>query len=376
MPSPLKNQPPLNIARFTGFFIECVLTGVYWVHFFLYVESVRKRSKSSGQNLFKTPMFAVGATIFIIATGHFIVLVISSFLAFVNCVTTDAPFDQRGYLSLSSHWVIAYSSMYIPIPVVADAFLIYRLFIVWGRNVVITIPAVCLCIALLVTEAVAANLFRTSFNTIFDKSRRWLVSAFALTFACNIYCTFLIALRIALAQRSVRDTKLNPKTTKLQKYLEILIQSAALYCFLALLSLIFSVVESTAVYITIGATSPTIVSAFRYGNSVRSDRLIQGICFCMIVTRPYNVDVGQTIGTVTSVHPSWRASGVPLAEQGSEGFRALEDPERTLAGNETKGEERHLERPVTQPCIPAQDDVFTTDSLDCVTTMQGKHLSI
>lgn len=164
MPSPLKNQPPLNIARFTGFFIECVLTGmfsfvstptsdyadhyiitgVYWVHFYLYVESVRKRSKSAGQNLFKTPMFAVGATLFIIATGvrlflhfefgysltccrclkHFIVLVISSFIAFVNCVTTDTPFDQRGYLSLSPHWIIAYSSIYIAIPVVADAFLV------------------------------------------------------------------------------------------------------------------------------------------------------------------------------------------------------------------------------------------------------------
>ncbi|KAH9484592.1 hypothetical protein JR316_0004074 [Psilocybe cubensis] len=291
MNTALTNQPPYNIARFSGFFIESVLTGIYWVHFYSYIENIRKRSRECGENMFISPIFAVGMTLFIGATGHFLVLVISSFIALSNISNTDTPMDQRGYLSLSPNWSVAYNAFYIMVPVVADAFLIYRLFIVWQRNYIIAIPAACICVSLLATASVAAHLFTTSIDSIFDRSRRWIVAAFALTFACNIYCTFFISLRVWLAQRSVRGAKVTSQT-KLQRYIEILVQSAALYCLLVCLSLIFSIVESNALYMSVAA----------------------GICFCMIVTRPYNAETGQTFAAVTSVPHHWQ--GVATNDEG------------------------------------------------------------
>ncbi|PPQ93773.1 hypothetical protein CVT25_008153 [Psilocybe cyanescens] len=297
MPSPLKNQPPLNIARFTGFFIECILTGVYWVHFYLYVESVRKRSKSAGENLFKTPMFVVGATLFIIATGHwltsvaspkhFLVLVISSFIALVNFVNTDTPSDQRGYLSLNPNWIIAYNAVYIPIPVVADAFLTeFRV----------------------VTEAVAARLFTASINTIFDKSRRCLL----------------------FSKRNIERFSFRaPPSTDQSRH------------------------------------SMRLASH----DGLTTENLIQGICFCMIVTRPYNVDVGQTIGTVTSVQHPWHGSTAPFREspgQEEEGFGIPEDPEKTLAGNDGKPEDRHVIEHEKPPCRSALNMAPAIEISECV----------
>lgn len=62
----------------------------------------------------------------------------------------------------------------------------------------------------------------------------------------------------------------------------------------------------------------------------------------MIVTRPYNVDVGQTIGTVTSVQHSWHGSAARLSGQEEGRFGTPEDPEKTLAGNEGKVADPHV----------------------------------
>ncbi|PPQ87419.1 hypothetical protein CVT25_008115 [Psilocybe cyanescens] len=105
----------------------------------MYIDGARKRSKFRQEALWKTPMFV-----------EYIVLTLSSFKALINCVTTDTPIDDRGYLSLSKNWSFAYNAFYIAVPVIADSFLIYRLFIVWSRNWWIIIPPICFCASLIV----------------------------------------------------------------------------------------------------------------------------------------------------------------------------------------------------------------------------------
>ncbi|KAJ3516345.1 hypothetical protein NLJ89_g1192 [Agrocybe chaxingu] len=266
-------------------------SGVFWVLFIRCNEVLWRRSKARDETLFK-PIFIVAWVLFGTITAHLIIDIYASFKAFIlpqdETIIIEAgqmnP-AQLFYMSLDHPSNVAYSALYVAATLLADGFLIYRLYIVWSYNRPITILPILLWISLFITGTVTTWLFQHSRQTIFGVSRRWILACFSITFLCNFYCTTLIAFRVAMSQRNLRVMDTAP--SGLSKILEILIQSAALYGVLVILSLAFMIISSNVVWITVGMTNPVI-----------------GVIFCMIVTRTHSHLTQQAVSASYARHMS------------------------------------------------------------------------
>ncbi|KAF4610730.1 hypothetical protein D9613_006654 [Agrocybe pediades] len=316
----ITNQPRLDSARLASVFVESLFNGIFWSHFYTCIQTLRKTSVIRKEPLFK-PIFFVAWLLFLCILTHLIIIIYGAFTSFIPpddaafCVEPFGPTPAiLEYSQLFRPWLVAESAMYVITTVVADAFLTYRLFVVWSHNFwIIIFPTLCL-LALLATGMRAVSLFAIARDFIFGASLDWTLASFALTFGCNIYSTSLIAWRIFLSQRGIQKDK-SHKTTA-QKVQEVLIQSAAIYCVLVILSLAFMIVGSNASYITVAITTPTT-----------------GIIFCMIVNRTHT----QAIEQYEQVHgrgvgrSSWYRNGAASAN-GHDNFK-IEGPSDNLAGS-------------------------------------------
>ncbi|KAF8883605.1 hypothetical protein CPB84DRAFT_184594 [Gymnopilus junonius] len=171
---------------------------------------------------------------------------------------------DAAYLNLANHYNIAGSVFFIATMVFGDWFLTYRLYVVWGRNIIISIPPALFSIGALVCGSAVGYLFSRADPTVFTFADKWITATFSLSVGCNIYSTFLIAFKLIGPWRQFRIYGLR------RRVLEVLIQSAALYCALAILVLSFSLASTNLVYIATPLFNPVI-----------------GINFCLIVIRTH-----------------------------------------------------------------------------------------
>ncbi|KAF9555675.1 hypothetical protein CPC08DRAFT_765774 [Agrocybe pediades] len=222
------------------------------------------------------PIFCVAWLIWIGITAHWICCTISIFKAFIaprdQSYCVDAGSDSRASTSFAntkSPWLVAEPVSYAWAAILADGFLIYRLFVVWSGNWWIIIFPSITVIGVIVVTTMTGVLFVTSGEFVFGASKGWTTAAFALTTAINSYSTGFIAYRIHKTQQNSQGTRVFRST--FDKIVEVLVQSAAIHCLLSCISLILMVIDSNAVFITVGMAVPTI-----------------GIIFSMIVTRTHD----------------------------------------------------------------------------------------
>ncbi|KAF9531197.1 hypothetical protein CPB83DRAFT_761934 [Crepidotus variabilis] len=189
-------------------------------------------------------------------TARWIVDVALTFSAFIlpeeaYCVQTGTPNPAEiTFLTLSDPKFVAGSAMYVSSTVLGDGFMIYRLWIVWGKNKLIVIPPILLLLALATTGAVCTYLFDKANTTIFAAAGSWITCSFVLTFLCNLYSTVLIALKIFLSGRKLRKTQ-TEIGLGLSKVTEILVESAALYSCCVIISLVTYLMGSNIQFVMV-----------------------------------------------------------------------------------------------------------------------------
>ncbi|PPQ66970.1 hypothetical protein CVT26_010001 [Gymnopilus dilepis] len=159
-------------------------------------------------------------------------------------------------LDLRDHYNVASSVFFVATMVIGDWFLIYRLFIVWSRNCLISIPPAILSIGALVSGSAVCYQFARADATVFVVAQNWITATFSLSVASNIYSTSLIAFKLIGPRQEYRFYGFR------KRVFEVLVQSAALYCILAILVLSFSLASTNLVYIATSLTNPVIVSRF------------------------------------------------------------------------------------------------------------------
>ncbi|KAF7349921.1 hypothetical protein MVEN_01292800 [Mycena venus] len=219
----------MNMAVMVG---ETLLFGIVLVLFLANIcirSSCYQSTRDSTQPCWH-PVFLIFTTLLLCCTAHWLLIVICFFRGVLRSMEahTTLPFYELWSLSSAGIEIINFITICI-----GDAIIIYRLWIVWSRDLRITIPAVILWVAyigifylhlnksvsniLLVFGSVLQHRILVTFYQ--QDPRVEGVAIFIITLAINIYCTVLIAWRVWTKSRA----------KELLFVVSVLIDSAAIY---------------------------------------------------------------------------------------------------------------------------------------------------
>ncbi|KAK0477899.1 hypothetical protein IW261DRAFT_1594338 [Armillaria novae-zelandiae] len=188
----------------------------------------------------------------------------------------------------SSVWSLVENTPWVMVTVVADAFLLYRTYIVWMQKcLVIALPL------LLFFADIAMGIYflvdladpTTTFQQLI-----YVVTAFAaVTLAANIICTALISFRIWRVRRNISESRQG--VDPLHGVITLIVESAAVYTVVLIAQIITLGLESYICFVLFDVQCPII-----------------GIVFSMIIIR---VSRGQSHGDggeVSTVEMRWQHS--------------------------------------------------------------------
>ncbi|KAJ7093752.1 hypothetical protein C8R44DRAFT_815079 [Mycena epipterygia] len=215
---------PANLA---GIVLESCLYGTFLLLFIsnVYFLAARGDSRTTRRN-FTSLMFLGAAGLSLVITVHWVIVIYQAFFAFTSLDNEAA--ETTFYLD-ATHWTEIMKQTLLLISILmGDSFVIYRLWIFWGRNRYIVI----LPIGNLIAVFVLGTLYVVSMwepqlggATTYTQPTFWVGASFGLSFLTTIYGTGLIAFRI------VRTRTRTVLESPLMTLLAILVESAALQTF-------------------------------------------------------------------------------------------------------------------------------------------------
>ncbi|KAJ7838724.1 hypothetical protein B0H14DRAFT_2361492, partial [Mycena olivaceomarginata] len=219
-------------SKLVSIFIQTLLYGAYTVVFILTCwVLLYKRPKHEPVN---KPMLGFSVVMFVLATMHIGVNYTRILRAFI--IYKDEPGGPPAYFNkLSEFTQIFGSAIYVAQTLVGDSVVLYRCYLVWGRQwQVVAFPFILLLgsttagVGILYSFAVVvpeAEIFVTQLQ-------HWILSFFSVTLATNIICyrwVGLVAFRLWDINRQVRDFGLNHLEAVINPIILLVIESGAIY---------------------------------------------------------------------------------------------------------------------------------------------------
>ncbi|PFH47759.1 hypothetical protein AMATHDRAFT_125871, partial [Amanita thiersii Skay4041] len=245
-------------SKLVSIFVQTLLYGAYTVLFAMtYWVLVHRRPR--GRPIHKT-MLGISITMFILATMHIAVNYTRILKAFIQ--HRDAPGGPASFFNqLSEFTQIFGSTIYVAQTLVGDAVVLLRCYLVWGRRLsVVAFP----CLLLLGSTVTGIGILYSFAKVvpeaeIFVKElQEWIVSFFTMTFATNVICTGLVAIRIWYINRqTIVFTGHSMRPVML-----LVIESGAVYSATLLVLLILYKVKSWFQYVLLDAVSPIVGLVF------------------------------------------------------------------------------------------------------------------
>ncbi|KAJ6590370.1 hypothetical protein B0H10DRAFT_1889254 [Mycena sp. CBHHK59/15] len=173
---------------------------------------------------FTSLVFLGVASLFLVITAHWIVIVYQAFFAFIHL--GSAATEDAFYANLAQRSEIAKVVLFCISVFLGNSLVIYRLWIVWARDRYIPIlPALAsIGVAVAFTGIIhdSATWEPRLRGSPFEREvLPWVASGAFLTLVTNVYCTVLILLRIRKFTKTVSESRL-------MGFLSILVESAAL----------------------------------------------------------------------------------------------------------------------------------------------------
>ncbi|KAJ6472478.1 hypothetical protein C8R45DRAFT_1077990 [Mycena sanguinolenta] len=251
---------PATKESYLGVFLENIIYGIYLSTF---VECgtvfwMKKKRREAKQKY-----------VIITAILMFILITMRCIIDTYRCVVAfDAVDAEFGIGAPNSTLALLTNACWFFLTPIADAFIIFRTFIIWNRNwSIIILPAV-LCLANLgssfwVIIALAdlnKGLSPSVWHNVVYKSINLFLS---LTLCTNVICTALIAFRILRIHRDLRWMS-STGPTYTMRAVSIIVESAAIYTLLLVATLISNSVESYVNFVLFNCTPPTIGLVFSY----------------------------------------------------------------------------------------------------------------
>ncbi|KAF8889030.1 hypothetical protein BD779DRAFT_1671992 [Infundibulicybe gibba] len=202
-------------AEMIGIILHSALYGIFLVLFVgsLYIPLSRRRRQSTPPNRF---LMSVTIVLFVLITGHWVLQLLRLLDAFIYHADDDGG-PSAYYAHETQRKNVVKTAFYVAQTFTGDCAMVYRLYIVWGRNwKVIILPAL-LTTGLLVAGSGATYSFAhlTPGENIFIWSAGPLVlTMFATTLCTSVTVTSLIAYRIWSVYRPLKGiTQQSPMTS-------------------------------------------------------------------------------------------------------------------------------------------------------------------
>ncbi|KAF8636207.1 hypothetical protein AX17_003693 [Amanita inopinata Kibby_2008] len=207
-------------------------------------------------------LFATMIICFCLITFHLVVDLIRAFAAFTaNMNRVGSP--EAYYANVNTKLNLMKNSTVICTTLIADALLIYRTLIVWGRNfwiLVLPIPLYCCDIATSIWFTWSIKEAEEGNSVLISSALQRSKYFFAATLAVNLVCTLLIAYRIWIIQKAVAGYARGQRRAR--NALSIVLESAAIYTAALVCLIITSCADNSAVFFFLNSMPPLIGSVF------------------------------------------------------------------------------------------------------------------
>ncbi|KAL6299938.1 hypothetical protein BKA93DRAFT_741548 [Sparassis latifolia] len=182
------------VSLFYGIFVVFFCTSSYLM--------VRRQGRlnvgtSRLKSIWKMPLFIAGILLFITITGHWILLVHRSFMAFVYFDGGASPLDF--YMNVGAVTAIAEIVFLVSTLTIENAVIVYRLWIIWKHNKYVMIIPVCsflvnvACHVVVVYQYAQYHMGQNVFGASIG---RWVTIDYVCSLCTNLYCCVLIVWRL------------------------------------------------------------------------------------------------------------------------------------------------------------------------------------
>ncbi|KAK1235734.1 hypothetical protein PQX77_001041 [Marasmius sp. AFHP31] len=165
--------------------------------------------------------------------------------------------------------------IYVSITMIADIFIVYRVFAVWSRSLIVsTIPGLLSLTGIIPVSGglLAAKASKLDFK---DGQASGLITTFyCITLALNVLCTALITFKLYISDRQTKFSS----SLRLGRTSVIVIESAALYLACVIVVVVCNVAKADDVHLVVLLVTPSIVGLtfsliiVRVGSGERSNK--------------------------------------------------------------------------------------------------------
>jgi len=237
--------------------VESFCYGIYFALFGSSVKVLLNKRKTISTS---TTLLALAGVFSLLITWHMLIDAVRMVLAF-----KDSQIPIGGdlyYANASSVLSVMKTALYLVTTILFDAFILYRCYIIWDRNLfVIALPFLIFLADIGTGIAAVQGLSQlTRKDSIFiEKEEKVSKAFFSSTVAVNGLCSLLIAYRVWVRQNPVRDSR---RAFGLAKEAAIMVESAGIY-FVTLICVISTdTTKSNAFNVFLDMASPIIGIAF------------------------------------------------------------------------------------------------------------------
>ncbi|KAJ7185294.1 hypothetical protein C8R46DRAFT_1185075 [Mycena filopes] len=251
---------PGTKESYIGVFIENIVYGFYLSVFL--ESSLLIWRKQKGRGASHTYVIATTIAMFILITMRCVIDTIRCIVAFNSDSLDFGPPNTTMGTITNACWFF--------VTAVADAFIIFRTFIVWKRNYYVIILPTLLFLGNFASSIwLIYSIIKFDPTTpVFGEITKSVNAFIYLTLFTNILCTGLIASRILFVRRKVSglisDTTVGRPDDMHTKIVAVIVESAALYTLLLIGQLITNRLGSFTNYIIVNCTPATIGLVFSY----------------------------------------------------------------------------------------------------------------
>ncbi|KAF8996233.1 hypothetical protein BDQ17DRAFT_1310457 [Cyathus striatus] len=291
----------LDEVSLISIFVEAILYGLFVFLFIASTTILLRKSNYSFSKINKPLLFASVAMI-IAGTAHIAIMLRRILDAFIY--GEGGELGPSGYLNkINAPLYLARSTIYAIQTWFGDAFIIYRLYLVWNSDKRVALP---MAVFLLSNIAVGAGTLRAFARAdptqlvFVTQLQQWIVSFIAITFFTNFTCTILIALRIWWGQRQTKSIHVSGRS--IGPAAVVIVESGAIYSVTLIILLATYLSGNNAQFIALDAVTQII-----------------GIVFSLVIVRValgISSDVAETIRSRATLFPS---SGARSRESNTEG---------------------------------------------------------
>ncbi|CAA7261220.1 unnamed protein product [Cyclocybe aegerita] len=198
-----------DVAYIGGVWTEGVLYGIHIVVYFTLCYIFTSKAYTRGRETSSRILLTYSTVMFALSTAHVSLALQELFQGFIyerDSTPGGPPVFYRENVFPNR------KALYIVNTLLGDSLLIWRVFVIYGRNWFVVGPSVLLLLGTIVCgfKTIAANAI-ASHSSVFDPSiLSWVTSTFVLTIATQIIATVLIASRIYAASRPYSVTLAPP----------------------------------------------------------------------------------------------------------------------------------------------------------------------